>query len=339
MRFPAHGPRVLVAALVLLAGCGRPPDLVVYCALDQEFAEPLIRRFATETGLEVRAEFDVEASKTVGLVRRIQEEDARTRCDVFWNNEVAHTVRLAEQGLLASYRSPSAEDIPARFRDPGDRWTGFAARARILIVNTELAKAEEIHGMWDLVDPKWSGKACIARPLTGTTLTHMTALYSVLGESEAKRYLDEIDDRAKSGAVSLTNGNAMVARLVRDGKMAFGWTDTDDFNVALEAGKPVAAVYPDQDSVGTLLIPNSVAILAKAPHAANARRFVDWVLRPEIEAELANSRSVQIPVRENVPRPNHVKGPGQIKVMEADYAKIGAEIERRAAQFQRDFVE
>jgi len=332
-------PAAAILAVAALAACARAPDLVVYCALDQEFAEPLILRFGRETGLEVRAEFDVEASKTVGLVRRIQEEAARPRCDVFWNNEVAHTVRLAEEGLLASYRSPSAQGIPPLFRDPLDRWTGFAARARILIVNTAIADPARITGMKDLLDPQWAGKACMAKPLTGTTLTHMTALYSVLGESEAQNYLDEIRVLGTTGAVSLTNGNATNARLVRDGKMAFGWTDTDDFNVALETGAPVAAVYPDQDSVGTLLIPNSIAILARAPHAENARRFVDWVLRPEIEAELAASRSAQIPVRPDVPRPEGVKGPGQVKVMQVDYARVGAEIGRRAAEFQESFVD
>lgn len=330
----------LVLGLALLAfGCGKQPDLVVYCALDQEFAEPLIRRFAAETGLDVRPEFDVEASKTVGLVRRIREESSRTRCDVFWNNEVAHTVRLAQDGLLASHRSPSAEGIPATFRDPQDRWTGFAARARILIVNTELADPTTIKTMWDLFDPRFAKKACMARPLTGTTLSHMTALFSVLGDAEAKKYIDRARSLATDGSLSLTNGNATVARLVRDGQMAVGWTDTDDYNVAREEGRPVAAVYPDTDTIGTLLIPNTIAILKDAPHPEAARRFVDWVLRPEVEAELARSRSAQIPVRDSVARPDYIRGPGQFKAMKVDFSKVGAEIEERAKEFKEIFVE
>lgn len=330
---------LLAGLAVFIAGCSREPDLVVYCALDQEFAEPLIRRFAAETGLDVRPEFDIEASKTVGLVRRIREEASRTRCDVFWNNEVAHTVRLAQDGLLAAHRSPSAAEIPATFRDPEDRWTGFAARARILIVNTDLADPSTIKSMWDLFDPRFAGKACMARPLTGTTLSHMTALFSVLGESEARKYIDRARHLAQDGSLSLTNGNATVARLVRDGKMAIGWTDTDDYNVAREEGRPVAAVYPDTESVGTLLIPNTIAILKDAPHPEAARRFVDWVLRPEIEGELARSRSAQVPVRASVPRPEHVRGPGQFKAMQVDFSKVGAEIEERAREFKEIFVD
>ena len=83
-----------------------------------------------ESGLRVRMEFDVEANKNVGLAQRIREEAARPRCDVFWSNEFAQIVSMAEDGLLVPYVSPSAADIPPHFRDPAGRWTGFAARAR-----------------------------------------------------------------------------------------------------------------------------------------------------------------------------------------------------------------
>jgi hypothetical protein len=136
-RRPLLACAALAAALTTfsLGGCAPEPDVVLYCALDQVFSEELVREFERETGLRVRAEFDVEAQKTVGLVRRLREEAARPRCDVFWNNEIAHTVSLAEDGLLSPYDSPSAADIPEEFRDPQRRWTGFAARARVFIVN------------------------------------------------------------------------------------------------------------------------------------------------------------------------------------------------------------
>jgi ABC-type Fe3+ transport system substrate-binding protein len=38
------------------------------------------------------------------------------------------------------------------------------------------------------------------------------------------------------------------------------------------AGAPVEAIFPDQDGAGTLLIPNSVALLRGAPHAAEAKK-------------------------------------------------------------------
>src|SRR5690349_17998163 len=321
-----HAPRSLprsaslsLAALLctlLLGACGQQPDLVVYCSLDQEFAEPLIRQFEQESGLRVQAEFDIEASKTVGLVQRIREEGRNPRCDAFWSSEIGHTVQLGKDGFLASYDSPSAGDIPARFRDSEHRWTGFAARARVFIVNTQLVDPREITSMWDLVDPRWKGRTAMAKPVTGTTLTHMAAIYAALGDKVGDDYLNRISALAKTGDVNITNGNSSVARLVGDGKLAFGWTDSDDCAVALERGSPVVAVYPDAQGCGTLLMPNSIAIVKGAPHAAAAQRFVDAV-----------------------PRPANVVSPGQFKVLEVDYRDIGAQLERRSEALKRMFVE
>src|SRR5690606_21977379 len=125
-----------LVCLLALAACGTDAAdadaVTLYVALDQTHSEALVRRFEEQSGLKVRAQYDTEGDKTVGLVSRIIEESARPRCDVFWNNELAHTVRLGQKGLLEPYRSPAAADIPAEFKDAGGLWAGFAARARVL---------------------------------------------------------------------------------------------------------------------------------------------------------------------------------------------------------------
>jgi iron(III) transport system substrate-binding protein len=332
--------RLSCIGMLLAAGCADEPDVVVYCALDQVFSEQLLREFEESTGLDVRPEFDVEAAKTVGLVQRIREERARPRCDVFWNNEIAHTVALAEEGLLLPYASPSAADIPERFRDPEDRWTGFAARARVLIVNTELADPSAIHGVDDLLDPKWRGKACMARPLTGTTLTHVAAWSAAWGDETTDEYLQKLQD----AGVQFVQSNGQVMRLVREGQMALGLTDTDDFNVARLGGYPVAQVVPDQrdaahpDATGTLLIPNTVAILADAPHPENARKLVDFLLSKEVEAKLAESDGAQIPLRPDVPRPEHVLDSSKLTLLEVDWSKVGGAIQGRVQSLKERFL-
>ncbi len=336
---------------LFLASCGQEADLVVRISLDQPFSEGLVKEFENETGLKVSAQYDVEASKTVGHVRSIIEEaKSRPRTDVFWNNEVAQTIRLAELGLLEPYDSPSAADIPEAFRDPARQWTGFAARARVLIVNTDLVpEGEEPKGTLDLFDEKWSGKAAIARPLTGTTLTHATALYQVMGEEWATKFFGDVAKGNEDATVSLPESNGQAMRLVGAGELAWAWTDTDDFHVAQVKGMPVRRVYPDQASgpgvievdgepLGTLLIPNSIMLLKDAPQAENGKRFIDWVLRREIEQRLAESRSAQIPVRDDVPRPAHVGKIGDFKVMKVDYAALGKSIGERTEQLSKTFL-
>jgi iron(III) transport system substrate-binding protein len=333
-------------AMPWLASCSADPDLVVYVSLDQEFSAPLIQEFEKETGLKVRAEFDTEANKTVGLARRLIEEKGNVRCDVYWNNEIAQTVRLANLGLLQAYDSPSAADIPAQFRDVDRRWTGFAARTRIFIVNTDLVPDySDIDSMWDLIDPKWAGKVGMARPLTGTTLTHAAALYQALDEAEADRYLRAIADNQSKDVppIQVVSSNGQLMRLVREGVLAWGWTDTDDFNVARLAGSPVIAIYPDQqvgpngeEPLGALMIPNTIAIPKDAPHLDNAKRFVDWALSREMEERLAHSPSAQIPVRADVPAPAHVIR--DFRAMKISYVALGQQMSRRVETLKNMFL-
>lgn len=334
----------------LLVGCGEKPDLVVRISLDQIFSEELIRDFEAETGLKVNAQYDIEQSKTVGHVRAIIAEKNRPRTDVFWNNEVAQTIRLAELGLLAPYDSPSATEIPEAFRDPARLWTGFAARARVLIVNTDLVPAEENpNGTLDLLDPRWAGTAGIARPLTGTTLTHATALFQTMGEEWTRGFLNDVVAANGNDSLALPESNGQAMTLVKNGALKWAWTDTDDFNVARVEGAPVRRIYPDQSTdegclsrdgkpLGTLLIPNTIMILDGAPNPDNARVFVDWVLRKEIEERLAKSRSAQIPVRDSVPRPDHVGRLGDFAVMDVDYVELGKTIGDRTEELANTFL-
>ncbi|MFQ5505602.1 MAG: extracellular solute-binding protein [Planctomycetota bacterium] len=320
---------------LLVGACAEAYDVTLYVALDEQHSRTMIERFEKESGLRVKTRFDTEASKTVGLISAIIEEAERPRCDVFWNNELAHTVRLAQRGLLEPYASPSAAGIPARYKDEGKRWTGFAARARILIINKERIPdpADYPKSIWDLTDPRWKGRCAVARPLTGTTLTHFTALHGVLGEKAFARFLDGL----LANDVKLLMSNGATMRQTASGKLAFALTDTDDFHVALTKGHPVACVFPDQgkEQIGTMLIPNSVAIVKGGPHPEGARKLVDWILSEQLEAALAAARSAQIPLRSSVRGPVEpsILRIGEFKAMSWDPEKTAARLETMAERF------
>src|SRR3954470_4010415 len=164
-----------IPLLSLLAlGCGNaaPQHVVLYCAQDQEFAEAALADFQRTTGLTVTPKYDTEADKSVSLVAELQADAGRPRCDVHWNNEIIGTIRLSRLNLLAPYASPSAASYPAEARGPGHTWHAFAARCRVLLVNTQLVpEAERPKGLLELTHRKWKGKLAIAKPLFGTSAT------------------------------------------------------------------------------------------------------------------------------------------------------------------------
>ena len=135
---------VVAASLlaILWWGSAGRSALVVYCAHDSIYSEKILRDFEKRTGIPVAIRFDTEATKSLGLVELLVREKEAPRCDVFWNNELLGTLDLAERGILEPYASASFARIPAAFKDPGGRWTGFAARLRVYIFNTLSTQVE-----------------------------------------------------------------------------------------------------------------------------------------------------------------------------------------------------
>lgn len=301
-------------------------EVSVYCSLDAEHSQQLLEAFEKKTGIKVRFNMDTEDNKTVGLVNKIISEAANPRCDVFWNNEVANTIRLKNRGLLEPYASPSAADIPPAWKDPKNYWTGFAARARVIIYNKDLVKGEPPKSLKDLLNPQWIKAGTMAKPLTGTTLTHAGALFVAWGELPTKSFLADI---ARSG-LYLNLGNAQVMRDVGEGGRAWGYTDTDDAYVAeVDRKYKTAVVIPDQgpNDPGTLIIPNSVAIIKGARNLDNAKKIVDYILSREVEQALAEGRSAQIPVRADIPSPAHVLKLDKVKAMQVDWDLVAKAID------------
>src|SRR6266498_4926719 len=137
----AIGVVVTLALIPILASCKATSSrtVVVYVSEDQVFSEPILRDFERETGIRVRPVFDTEEAKSTGVMNRLLAEKNNPQADVYWANEPIRAEVLKQESVGAAYQSPSAEGIPANFKDPQGYWTGFSARARVLIVNQSLS--------------------------------------------------------------------------------------------------------------------------------------------------------------------------------------------------------
>lgn len=329
---------VLAFSILIIQNCKtNKNEVIIYCSLDRMYAEPILNDFEKETGIKVKAVYDTELTKTVGLVNRIIAESSKPNCDVFWNNEISRTIVLQNKQLISPYISPNADNIPAEFKDSDGYWTGFAARGRIIIYNKDKFSHLSLpSSVFDLIDPNWKGKAAIAYPLFGTTATHAAALFVELGTEKALSFFKKI----KENGIVILDGNATVRDQVVAGEFWWGLTDTDDANGAIEDGKNVEIIYPDQgmDGLGTLVIPNTVAIIKNCPNAENAKKLVDYILRPDTEEILANARSAQIPLRKSIKVPEKVMDLGLYKQMDVDYGEVSENMETTTKYLQEIFV-
>ncbi len=281
---------LLAVWTVLQTGLWTSEDrLVVYCAHDAVYAEQILRDFEQRTGIRVDVRFDTEATKSLGLVQQILQEQESPRCDVFWNNELLGTLELQEQGLLEPYQGTAWQRLPEKFRDASGHWVGFGARLRVYIVNPDkmatTAEAIEAALAGDL------SQMAIARPMFGTTLTQ----YSVLWRESGAEGLIAWHQSLHRQGVKVVAGNAMVKNLVAAGTCEFGLTDTDDVFVAKDDGFRVE-MLPVRIQGKTICIPNTAAIILGTKHRQSAERLIDFLASAETELALAKSKSRQIPV-------------------------------------------
>jgi iron(III) transport system substrate-binding protein len=324
---------LLLATLVLIGGgfackarrsAARASEIVVYVSEDQVFAEPVLRDFEKQTGIRVQAVYDTEEAKSTGVMNRLLAEQNNPQADVYWANEPMRAAVLQQRGIAAPYMSPTAAEIPATFKDPSGYWTGFSARARVLLVN-KIVK-DKPQSILAYTEPGWKKKAVIANPLFGTTTAEMAALFTIWGDDRGKAFLQDV----KKNAVRISTSNGESADFVASGESDFGLVDSDDAYNRAHQGKPVDTVYPDQQEggIGVLIVPNAAVLVKGGPHPDEGRRLIDFLLSRETERKLAYADCAQIPLHAGVETPAHVPHIEKLKTMVVDYGAVAAKMQQ-----------
>jgi len=245
--------------------------LVVYCAQDQVYAQPIFRDFEKQTGRKILVVYDSEAVKTVGLANRLLAERVHPQCDLFWGNEEMRTRQLAKENV---------------FRETNG-WADFGYRSRRIVFNTQkLSLASAPHSLLGLTNQTWRGKVALAYPQFGTTAAHFHALRQHWGDEAWQAWC-----RALAGNKPfLLDGNSMVVKLVARGDAWVGLTDSDDIADGQREGLPIAACPMNQE---TLLIPNTVAVTRDARHYEAAQQFFEFLQTREVVERLVTAKALE----------------------------------------------
>jgi iron(III) transport system substrate-binding protein len=309
-------------AVLLLCGCAgnwsHADTVVVYVSEDRVFAEPTLKNFERITGIAVEAVFDPKEPKNGGVMSRLIAERNHPRADVYWATEPVSAELLKQDGISASYRSPNAAGIPSEFKDPDGHWTGFAARARVMM--SRRAMKDRPEGLAAYTDPRNRGRAVIANPLFSTTGVHIAALFTVWGDQRATAFLDAM----KQNQVRVSAYNGQSADLVMAGTVDFALVDSDVAVSRLRRNKELDMIYPDQlqDQDGVFIVPSAVVLIRGARHLQNARRLIDYLLSKETERRLAFDDCVRIPLHNGIETPLEIRRIEAMHTMKVDFAAV-----------------
>jgi len=279
----------VIGLLALDLNSTDPKRVVIYAAQDQVYAEPILREFEQETGIKVKAVYDSEAVKTVGLANRLLAEREYPQCDVFWGNEEMRTRQLAAHNI---------------FRETNG-WAAFGYRSRRIVINTnfisERRSPTRLEGntqqragleigartsLLELTNKIWHGKVAVAFPQFGTTATHFHALKQLWGEAAWLAWCRTL----VANKPFVVDGNSIVVKFVGRGEAWIGLTDSDDIAAGQREGLPLAALSLTEES---LLIPNTVGVIRNAPHPANAQTLFEYLQQRKVAEKLVQANALE----------------------------------------------
>lgn len=325
---------VLMIMCFFLTACNNQEQkaVVVYTSVDQVYSEKIFKDFEKETGIQVKAVYDIEANKTVGLANRLNEEKTSPQADVFWSGEILQTIDLKEKNVLEPINLIEAEFLPPSFIDNENYWFAFGGRARVMIYNKEIGDTLPKR-MEDLPSTPNIKQLGMAYPVFGTSNTEAACRYANWGEEKAKAYYESL----KEAGIQVVDGNSVVKDFVSQKKLIAGLTDTDDALSEMEKNKDLDLYLLDQDEDGAVVIPNSVAKVKGGPNPDHAKVFMEYLLRESTEQTLVNDGWIQIPIHKNVTASSSIDL-SELKIMAVDFNKAYAMLEVATKDMTEIFV-
>ena len=279
------------------------PFVVVYTSQDQIYAEPIFQEFTKQTGIKVRAVYDSEAVKTVGLVNRLIAEKNHPQCDVFWNNEELRTRQLAAQNIFRETKS----------------WAAFGYRSRRIIVSANFTHPPQ--NLLELTNEIWRGQVALAYPLFGSTATHFLSLRQHLGNEKWKNWCRAL----QMNKPFLVDGNSVVAKFGRSYEVPVGLTDSDDITVENRNGAHLKALPINAE---TLLIPNPAAVIRNALHPEAAEKLFLFLQSCEVVDKLVAANAIEGASMDEVQTPT----------LKPDWEKLLADLDVATKELKEIFL-
>lgn len=273
----------------------RAGEITLYSGQHEQTVSELVADFEKRTGVHVSVRTADEAT----LANQIMQEGSKSPADVFLAENPPALQVLAERKLLASVPAATLGAVPRGQSSPSGTWVAVSARAAVLAYNTDkLEPAELPRSLLGLASPRWKGKFAIA-PGETDFQPLITSIARLRGNAAALTWLKAIKRNAK-----VLDDNELIAAAVDKGTVDAGLLDHYYwYRQRDEAGAShtnSALHYFAPRDPGMLVDVSGAAMLRSSKHAADARRFLAYLVSKPGQTIIATSESYEYPLRPGV---------------------------------------
>lgn len=307
------------SAMIALAGCAPSSgELVVYSARVEALIKPILDRYTAETGTKVTFVTDDAGP----LIERLNAEGANTPADILLTVDAGELWFAAERGLLQPVDSPVlAANIPANLRDPGNRWFGFSLRARTIAYSSARVDPATLSSYADLADPKWHGKLCLR---TSKQIYNQSLVAMLIAEFGEARTEEIVRGWVANLATDVFSSDVKLLEAIAAGQCDVGLVNTYYYGriVREQPDFPVKLFWADQAGTGVHVNVSGAGVTAHSRHAAEARKFLEWLSGAEAQGMFAQS-NLEFPVSPAVAADPIVTSWGPFKQNPINIAKAG----------------
>jgi 2-aminoethylphosphonate transport system substrate-binding protein len=290
---------IALAAFAIGAGRGWAQGVVTIYSADglrdgkPNWFDTQFDAFTKETGIKVQY---IE-SGSGEVVNRIEREKTNTQADVIVTLP-PFIQKAAADGMVEAYTPADVAAIPSVARDPNGMWYPLVNNYFCFIYNGSALSAAP--KTWDdLLDPKFKGKIQYSTPgQAGDGTALMELVIHVMGGKDAGfEYLKKL----QANNVGPSSSTGKLAAKVNKGELYVANGDVQ-MNFAQMTDNPNLRIFWPGDAKGertTLPLPYYIALVKGAPHSANGKKLIDFLLSKKAQ-ETVSSIARGLPARTDI---------------------------------------
>ncbi len=317
----------MLALMATGSGAKAQANLVLYCAVQEEWCRAMATQFEKDTGIKVAM-----TRKSSGeFYAQLKAESANPRGDIWWGGTGDPHMQAAEEGLTEAYTSPNLDKLHSwakkQHADTKGRTVGIYTGALGFGYNEKMLKSKGLPEpkCWaDLADPKFKDEVQVADPnSSGTAYTLLATIVQVQGEDKAWDYLKKLHRNINQ----YTKSGAAPAKATSLGETTVGITFMHDM-LAIQRENPDVKVVAPCEGTGYEI--GSMSMVKGTRNPDSAKKFYDWALTAKPQSLGAENKQFQTPSNPETPLPKFGLDLASVKLINYDMAKYGSSAVRNA---------
>ncbi|CAN7275742.1 MULTISPECIES: ABC transporter substrate-binding protein [unclassified Variovorax] len=327
MSLPLHRiARAALLALGLAAGSAMAQTAICYnCPTEWADWGTQLRAIKAKTGITVPPDNKNSGQSLAQLVA----EKASPVADVTYLG-VTFAIQAQKDGVVQAYKPAAWQDIPDGLKDPAGQWFTIHSGTLGFMVNVDALRGKPVPKSWaDLLKPEYKGLIGYLDPASA-----FVGYVGAVAINEARGGSLDNFAPAMDYFKALQKNEPIVPKQTSYARVLSGEIAIlldYDFNAYRAKYKDKANVAFVIPSEGTVVVPYVMSLVANAPHAAEGKKVLDFVLSDEGQALWA--KAYLRPVRAGA-MPKEVEAQF---LPAAEYARAKSVDYGRMAQAQRAF--